>query len=75
MLFRSGGVIEIGTPDIGHWRVPRLLARWHELKPSEHLYYFNRATLARLCANHRLAVERVRFALKPGLKVCLVHAP
>jgi 2-polyprenyl-3-methyl-5-hydroxy-6-metoxy-1,4-benzoquinol methylase len=68
------GVLDLGTPDIGHWRVPRALETWGELKPSEHLYYFDRHTLARLLAPHGLVVERVRFALKPGLKVCVRHA-
>lgn len=67
------GVIDIGTPDIGHWRVPRELARWNELKPSEHLYYFNRRTLARLLARHGLRIVRKRFALKPGLKVLVTR--
>ena len=73
-LLAPGGVIEIGTPDIGHWRVPRRLQDWHELKPSEHLYYFDRATLSQLLARHGLKVVRVRFALKPGLKICAGHA-
>ncbi|MGR8921334.1 MAG: class I SAM-dependent methyltransferase, partial [Gammaproteobacteria bacterium] len=68
------GVIDLGTPDIGHWRVPRPLERWSELKPSEHLYYFDRHTLARLLGRHGLAVERVRLALKPGLKLTARHA-
>lgn len=68
-LLAPGGVIDIGTPDLGHWRVPRALSDWQELKPSEHLYYFDRATLARLLARHGLRITRKRFALKPGLKV------
>jgi len=65
------GVIDIGTPDIGHWRVPRELKRWNEFKPSEHLYYFNRSTLERLLSDNGLRIDRVRFAFKPGLKVCV----
>ena len=73
-ILAPGGVIDIGTPDIGHWRVPRDLAAWNEFKPSEHLYYFDRGTLARLLANHGLSIDRIRFALKPGLKVCARHS-
>lgn len=68
------GVLDIGTPDIGHWRVPRVLARWNELKPSEHLYYFNRQTLGQLLARHGLRIVKKRLALKPGLKVLIEHA-
>jgi len=73
-LLAPGGVLELGTPDLGHWRVPRALENWPEFKPSEHLYYFDRRTLTRLLARHGFAVARVRFALKPGLKLCAVHA-
>ncbi|MEX2480424.1 MAG: class I SAM-dependent methyltransferase [Gammaproteobacteria bacterium] len=67
------GVLDLGTPDIGHWRVPRRLERWDELKPSEHLYYFDRKTLGRLLDRHGLVIVRSRFALKPGLKVSVRH--
>jgi 2-polyprenyl-3-methyl-5-hydroxy-6-metoxy-1,4-benzoquinol methylase len=73
-ILAPGGVIDIGTPDIGHWRVPRKLALWNELKPSEHLYYFNRRTLGRLLARHGLRIVRKRLAFKPGLKVLVTHA-
>lgn len=67
------GVIDLGTPDIGHWRVPKPLETWPEFKPSEHLYYFNRATLDQLVKKHGLYIHRKRLALKPGLKVTLRH--
>lgn len=72
-ILAPGGVLEFGTPDLGHWRVPRALETWPEFKPSEHLYYFDRRTLSRLLARHGFAVARVRFAFKPGLKLCAVH--
>lgn len=73
-LLKPEGVIDIGTPDIGHWRVPRMLKTWNELKPSEHLYYFDRDTLSRLLANHQLKIVNQWLALKPGLKVVARHA-
>ena len=73
-ILAPGGVIDIGTPDIGHWRVPRDLATWKEFKPSEHLYYFDRKTLGRLLNDNGLRVDKVRVALKPGLKICARHA-
>ena len=73
-ILAPGGVIDIGTPDIGHWRVPRKLVEWNEPKPSEHLYYFNRKTLGRLLSAHGLRIIRQRLALKPGLKVLVAHA-
>lgn len=66
-ILRPGGVIEIRTPDVAHWRTPRNLATWREVKPSEHLYYFSARTLGRLFARHRLALRRRRMMLKPAL--------
>ena len=73
-LLAPQGVIDLGTPDIGHWRVPTPLETWNELKPSEHLYYFDRQTLGRLLARHGLVIDRVRIALKPGLKAYVKRA-
>ena len=73
-LLAPGGVIEIRTPDVSHWRVPRPLETWYAVMPSEHLYYFNRATLGRLLARHGLRIVRQRFNLKPGLRVYAGHA-
>ncbi|MCC7413506.1 MAG: methyltransferase domain-containing protein [Gammaproteobacteria bacterium] len=73
-LLAPAGVIEIRTPDVGHWRVPRRLERWPEIKPSEHLYYFDRRTLARLLAGHGLVVVSRRLAFKPGLKIYVRRA-
>jgi len=72
-LLHPRGVIEIRTPDVGHFRVPRDLSRWNEIKPSEHLYYFKRDTLARLLRKHGLKIVQKRISLKPGLKVYVQH--
>jgi SAM-dependent methyltransferase len=72
-LLRAGGVIDIRTPDAGHFRVPRDLFRWPEIKPSEHLYYFTFPTLQRLLQKHGLEIVHKRFSLKPGLKVYAQH--
>ncbi len=68
-LLKPGGVIEIRTPDVGHWRTPKPLKDWEAVLPSEHLYYFSRATLGRLLEKHGLQVRRWGFNLKPGLRV------
>ncbi len=64
-----GGVIEIRTPNIGHWQTPRDLSCWKEVKPSEHLYYFGFSTLKRLFENHGFRVAHKRRMLKPALDV------
>ena len=73
-LLKPGGVIEIRTPDVGHFTTPRALDRWREIKPSEHLYYFDRATLPRLFARHGLAVRERRFMFKSALDIVFAHA-
>jgi 2-polyprenyl-3-methyl-5-hydroxy-6-metoxy-1,4-benzoquinol methylase len=72
-ILSKNGVIEIWTPDIGHWRVPKLLIEWEAIKPSEHLYYFNKKTLSMILHKHGLKIIRKRFSLKPGLQVFVTH--
>jgi 2-polyprenyl-3-methyl-5-hydroxy-6-metoxy-1,4-benzoquinol methylase len=73
-LLAPGGVIDISTPDVGHWRVPKDLKSWKPILPSEHLYNFDRYTLKKLLEKHGLKVVKQRFNLKPGLKFYATHA-
>ena len=66
-IVKAQGVIEIRTPDVGHWRTPKDLARWKEIKPSEHLYYFSRSTLQRLFATHGFELAERRWMTKTAL--------
>ena len=66
-LIKPSGVIEIRTPDLGHWQTPKDLIRWKEVKPSEHLYYFNARTLERLFKQHGLILKKKRIMFKPAL--------
>lgn len=74
-LLAKGGVIDLITPDVDHWRVPKRLADWPEIKPSEHLYYFSRATLTWLLKRHGLHIVKRRLSFKPALKVYIRHRP
>ncbi len=73
-ILAPGGVVEIRTPDLGHWLTPKDLSSWKEVKPSEHLYYFDASTLSRVFANHGLKVASRRLMFKPALDVFFVHA-
>ncbi|MEM7467081.1 MAG: class I SAM-dependent methyltransferase [Pseudomonadota bacterium] len=66
-LLRADGVIEIRTPDLGHWQTPKVLSNWKEVKPSEHLYYFDKRTLVQLFSNHQLRLKKRRVMFKPAL--------
>lgn len=67
------GIIDIITPDLGHWRVPADLSTWNEIKPSEHLYYFSADTLSKLMQKHGLKIIKKRFYIKPSLRVYITH--
>ena len=72
-LLAPRGLIDLVTPDIGHWTVPRHLKFWKEIKPSEHLYYFNKENLSQLLNQHGLHIIQTRFSLKATLKVIVTH--
>ncbi len=72
-ILKRDGLIEIGTPDVGHWRVPSELSQWKEIKPSEHLYYFTKSTLSTLLLKHGLRIRKRKFTLKPGIKAIVQH--
>lgn len=75
-ILRPTGMVEIRTPDVGHWSTPKNLARWKEIKPSEHLYYFSAATLCRLFAQHGFQLENRRLMFKSALDCFFVrHKP
>ena len=66
-IIKPDGVIEIRTPDLRHWQTPKDLSDWKEVKPSEHLYYFDAKTLTQLFANHELKLKKRRRMFKPAL--------
>ena len=73
-LLAPGGVLHVRTPDVGHWRRPRDLSAWSEVKPSEHLYYFDKRTLPRLLARHGLRLRANYFTWKSALSMVFEHA-
>ncbi|MFM9912150.1 MAG: class I SAM-dependent methyltransferase [Methylophilaceae bacterium] len=72
-ILKPGGVLEIRTPDVGHWRTPKPLKDWEAVLPSEHLYYFSRPTLQQLLLKHQLKVLKWGFNFKPGLRAYVSH--
>lgn len=72
-ILAKTGVIDIVTPDVGHWRTSKPLSNWKEIKPSEHLYYFDKNTLDRLMNKRGLVITKKRISLKSSMKVCIQH--
>jgi 2-polyprenyl-3-methyl-5-hydroxy-6-metoxy-1,4-benzoquinol methylase len=68
-VLRPGGLLYLTTPDIGHWRRPKDLARWDGFAPPAHCLYFTPRNLAMLLERHGFEVVRRRFAWKPGIKI------
>ena len=50
-ILTPGGLVVIGTPNLGHvlFRIKR--ERWRHLKPAEHIFYFNTGGISRLFSN------------------------
>jgi 2-polyprenyl-3-methyl-5-hydroxy-6-metoxy-1,4-benzoquinol methylase len=68
-VLRPGKLLFLTTPHAGHFRRPRNLSDWPEVKPPEHLFWFTRASLRRLMEDSGLHVERFFFNLNPGLRM------
>ena len=49
-ILKPGGIVTVGTPDLGHSAFREKREDWRHLKPSEHIFYFEERTLARLFA-------------------------
>jgi 2-polyprenyl-3-methyl-5-hydroxy-6-metoxy-1,4-benzoquinol methylase len=47
-LMDSGGLLYLTTPDIGHTRVPQDILSWKEIKPPEHIVFFNKHSMRKL---------------------------
>lgn len=58
-VLAPGGRVVLTTGDIGSGYAQRQAERWHLLTPPWHLYFFDRASMARLAALAGLRVERV----------------
>lgn len=67
-LAAPGAILFLTTPDGGHWRVPKQFARWREVKPPEHLVWFDKTTLGDLARAHGWSV-RFEWNLKPGIRM------
>jgi SAM-dependent methyltransferase len=68
-ITRQNGILFLGTPDAGHWRVPRNFLKWEEVKPPQHLCWFTRKSLKILLEEAGFTIISFGFNLKPGLKV------
>lgn len=68
-----GGTLYLTTPDAGHWRVPRPIWTWEEVRPPEHICWFTKAALRALLRQAGFVEIRAPFRLKPGLRMTAVR--
>jgi len=68
-LLKVGGIAQITTPDITHWRRPRNLEKWDAFCPPDHCLFFNPANIKQLLDAHGLRIFRRFHSWKPGIKV------
>lgn len=59
-VLRAGGYLFIVTQDVSSAIVRVLGSRWAQYKPSEHLYYFTRATLKLILEKTGFKVVQIR---------------
>jgi len=67
-LVDKGGVLYLTTPDEGHFRRPKNLMDWTEIKPPEHLQWFQKAHIKSLFEAQGLKVG-FQLNLKPGIRM------
>ncbi|MEN6581289.1 MAG: class I SAM-dependent methyltransferase [Armatimonadota bacterium] len=47
-VLSPGGLVAIGTPNLGHVRFKIKREQWRHLKPAEHIFYFNKSSISKL---------------------------
>lgn len=57
-ILAPGGMVVVGTPNLGHALFRLKRENWRHLKPAEHIFYFTASTLARLFEKTGFAVAR-----------------
>lgn len=67
-IMKPDGLMEIWTPNIGHWKARTMGKEWPHII-SDHLYYFTLETLAKMLEKVGLYIYKKRITLKDMLKV------
>lgn len=68
-LLKPGGLLFITTPDSGHLLRPKDFISWNEVKPPEHIFWYNKKSIKRLLLNAGFNQVNFRLNLKPGIKL------
>ena len=59
-MLRAGGLLVLKTPDIGSPHARRMGMRWAQIKPPEHLVYFDVTSMTRMLHACGFQLDRLR---------------
>ena len=68
-LLSPEGVLYLTTPDAGHFRTPKDLRHWHEMKLPEHISLFTKKALFILLERHGFTGVKFQRNWKPGIRL------
>lgn len=68
-LMETNAILYLTTPDAGHPRVPTNILDWKEVKPPEHLVYFNKNNIRTLLQGHEIEIIKVFWNHRANLRL------
>lgn len=57
-VLSAGGLVVVGTPDLGHLQFRLKREQWRHLKPAEHIFYFTQSSIERLMTKTGFSLVR-----------------
>jgi len=68
-LMADNAILYLTTPDTAHSRVPKDILSWKEVKPPEHIIYFNKKSLTLLLKKHGFEITKSYWNHRANLRV------
>ncbi len=68
-LLETNAILYLTTPDAGHPKVPQNIINWKEVKPPEHLIFFNKNNLRTILKCHGIEIIKIYKNHRANLRV------
>lgn len=68
-LMTSGALLYLTTPDTGHRKVPKDFLSWKEVKPPEHIVFFNESSMRHILQEHGFEIIKFFWNHRANLRV------
>jgi len=68
-LMHTGALLYLTTPDAGHPKVPKNILNWKEVKPPEHLVFFNKSNMRLLLQKNGFEIIKFFWNHRANLRV------